>query len=423
MKDLQNATQQALTAKPNDEKIEALRNAFKIFSCNTQRLENAFDSLSGQFESLNLELQDANHNLQNKVAELDVITDYLTNILDNIAQGILFIDLNGTIMTCNKAAESILGIQSELVVHQRFGEVFKDEVFGFSMKKILTTKRETNTYYVNYSSPLNQHSDLEIVTTFALKNCKNGSAQNQGLIVMIRDITEVHYLQVTAARADRMKILGKIAAQVAHEIRNPLGGIKGFASLLKRDLAKQPELQKMASYIVEGTDTLNKLVDQILHYVRPVLLHLEKTNLMDLLEQIKQHVMADANLYRPEIEIVIEPAFDEVILPLDTGHFKSAILNLVVNAIQAMPKGGIIRFSLHKQTNHIVLSISDTGTGIPEELIPKLYSPFFTTKPDGNGLGLVEVQKVIQAHAGTIDVDSAPDKGTTFTIKLPLKYS
>jgi signal transduction histidine kinase len=107
-------------------------------------------------------------------------------------------------------------------------------------------------------------------------------------------------------------------------------------------------------------------------------------------------------------------------LSLDTALFKSALLNLMVNAVQAMPEGGTLTLSVRKHTGFVTLSVADTGSGIPEDMIPKLYSPFFTTKPEGNGLGLVEVQKVIQAHRGTIDVTSIVNTGTTFSIKLPI---
>lgn len=383
-----------------------------------------YEILNQEFESLNLELQEANHQLQMKVAELDIITDYLRNILENMAQGILFIDLNGAVTTCNKAVENILGIPSRQIIFRSFWDNFTDDVFGFSMHHALHHQKEANTYSVAYTSPLHHQNELEIMTAFVHTNDnKNASSQNQGLIVMIRDVTEVRHLQTMTAREDRMKILGNVVAHVAHEIRNPLGGIKGFASLLKRDLASNPELENMASHIVEGTDNLSRIVDQILHYTRPLQLHFEQIDLISLIDQVKQHIMADANIYHSDIEITIDTAEHEIFLSLDVTHFQSAILNLMVNAIQAMPHGGKILFSIRKQPNYVIMDVSDTGTGIPEELIPKLYSPSFTTKPDGNGLGLVEVQKVVQAHGGTIDVRSAVDKGTTFTIKLPLKYS
>jgi len=409
-----------MSSETERERMDSLCKAFEIFSYDTVRLEHSYASLKEQFQSLNLELQETNHKLQHKVAELDLITDYLKNILDNIAQGILFIELDGTITTCNRAAETILGIKSSQVILRPFWDIFPDHAFGFSMQAALQAKQEEVSYAVSYLSPAQQHLDLEMVMTFVMKHRKNADEASQGMILMVRDVTEMKHLHMLATRADRMKSLGEMAAHVAHEIRNPLGGIKGYAALLKRDLADHPELQKMAAHIVEGTDNLNSLVNQILQYTRSIQPHFEVANLLTILADVKEHVLADANIYRPDIQIVIDAPFEEVLLPLDTGYIKSAILNLIVNAIQAMPHGGKILLQVRKQSNHIILSVADTGLGISEENLHKLYSPFFTTKPEGNGLGLIEVQKVVQAHGGSIDISSALHEGTTFTIKLPL---
>lgn len=420
MKNLQKAIQDVMTSETDRERMDSLCKAFELFSYDTVRLEHAYESLSKQFQSLNLELQDTNYKLQHKVAELDVITDYLKNILDNIAQGILFIELNGTITTCNRAAEKILGVKSAQVILRRFWDVFNDHAFGFSMQAALQAREEEVSYSVSYISPAQQHLELEMVTTFVMKHKRDADEDSQGMILMIRDITEMNQLQMLAARADRMKSLGEMAAHVAHEIRNPLGGIKGYAALLRRDLGDHPDLQKMAAHIEEGTDNLNNLVNQILQYTRPLQLHFEVTDLLTILEDIRKHILADENINRPDIQIAIEAPFQHVLLPIDIGYIKSAILNLIVNAIQAMPHGGNITLKVEKQTHQIILSVADTGLGISEENLHKLYSPFFTTKPEGNGLGLIEVQKVIQAHGGSIDVSSVLNEGTTFTIKLPL---
>jgi PAS domain S-box-containing protein len=424
MKNLQNETQKAVRSTIHQDKSDALCKAFELFSYNPHRLEKAYDILNEQFYLLNQELQDTNHELRNKVAELDILAGYLNNIVDNIIQGILFIDLNGFMITCNRSAENMLGISRQTFLLKRFWDVFSDDLFGFSMKQALQEQQKKSAVYsTTYNSPTHQTSELEVITTFALKNSEKSPSESQGMIIMMRDVTEIKQLQLEAARTDRMKVLGEMAAHVAHEIRNPLGGIKGFASLLKTDLADRPDLQKMASSIVDGTDSLNHLVTQILQYTRPIQPHFEPIDLSGLLREIRDHVLADANIVTSSLEFAIDAPSEPLLVPLDSRYFKSAILNLVVNAIQAMPSGGKLLFSVRKQQNNAILSVSDTGLGIPNDHLPKLFSPFFTTKPDGNGLGLVEVQKVIQAHSGTIDVYSKINQGTTFTIKLPLVKS
>lgn len=435
MKHLQKTASEVTHSSNPNEKIELLSKAFEMFSFETARLETAYTSLKEQFKELNLELQEANHKLHHKVAELDLITDYLKTILNNITQGIVFVDLSGTVTTFNNAAEIILGTKNFSVLFNSFWQNFNDEVFGFSMREALASRQTPATLYKEYNAPDGHHSELEINTTLVLKNnapvdldsaapdSTSISIPSLGILVMIRDVTDMRRLQLLANRSDRMKELGEMAAQVAHEIRNPLGGIKGFAALLKRDLGDSPDLQQMAGYIVEGTDNLNRLVSQVLDYARPLQPHFEQIDLLALLKDIQQHVLADEYTNRPNIEISIETSLQHAWISLDQHLFKSALLNLIVNAIQAMPEGGKLTLSVKQKRNDIVLSVSDTGIGIHPDNLGKLFSPFFTTKPEGNGFGLAEVHKVIQAHEGSVDVVSMVGKGTTFIIKLPLKKS
>jgi signal transduction histidine kinase len=240
-----------------------------------------------------------------------------------------------------------------------------------------------------------------------------------GLIVLLRDVSELRKLQKLASRNSRMQELGEMAAMVAHEIRNPLGGIKGYASLLERDLAEQPHLKEMASYIIQGTDDLNRLVSRVLYYARPVHVDLRVTDLMALIKEVEEHIRADAAL-NPLCEIVIQKNSPSAILPLDPHLIKSALFNLIVNAMEAMPGGGRISITAAKTEEQAIVAVSDTGHGIPKQNLEKIFSPFFTTKPHGSGFGLSEVHKNIQLHGGTIAVVSQEKIGTTFTIFLPL---
>lgn len=428
MKHLQKIISEASDNQISREKYELLNKAFEMFSLETLRLESAYMSLKDQFKELNLELQETNAKLQNKVFELDLITEYLKSILNNINQGILFIDLQGFIITYNQAAEVILGIKRDAVILNQFWEHFSDRVFGFSMKEALSQRLAPNTICIDYNALNGLHLELEVSTSLLLHHTQSSepsgsgpfsTAQSYGILVMIRDVTDIRRLQLQALRNDRMKQLGSMAAQVAHEIRNPLGGIKGFASLLKRDLHNNPSLQQMANYIVEGTDNLNRLVTQVLDYARPYHPHFEKIDLHILLKELRQHVLADENINKRNIEINIEPSQENAWSLIDPQLFKSAILNLIVNAIEAMPQGGKLTMGITSRRDEIIVTIEDTGMGISKENISKIFSPFFTTKPEGNGFGLVEVHKIIQAHEGSIDVNSILGKGTTFIIKLP----
>lgn len=418
---MQQTLQKISQCSSMEEKIEYLQKAFELFNRETSRLEELYAELKNQLHQVNSELAEANQQLNQKVIELHRLTQSLEGILTHISQAIIFINLDGLVTTFNPAAEEILHKKKDAVLFQGFFNHFSDDVFGYSMREALEICQVPSLTFVSYFNGQDSKKELEIVSTCVIdkEQTAESSRYDQGIIIVIRDLTKLFQLQLQASRNDRMKDLGEMAAQMAHEIRNPLGGIKGFAALLERDLSDQPDLKKMASYIVEGTDNLNRLVTQVLNYSRQLKLRLIETNLGILLEEVQQHMLADA-AFSDKIRITIQKPPQPVIGEVDVALFKGVLLNLAINAIQAMPEGGDLTMSVDSSGTEAVIKIMDTGIGIPAENIEKIFSPFFTTKIGGNGFGLAEVHKVILAHAGTIDVESKVGQGSTFIIRTPL---
>ncbi|MBA3721358.1 MAG: PAS domain-containing protein [Parachlamydiaceae bacterium] len=412
------------------EEKTTLEPSFKQFYLETERLELAFKSLEQQYHSVQMAIQDSQSQLYGKVAELDFVSSYLEAILSHISQGILFIDLNGIVTTYNINAESIFGIPSSQLLMHSFWDFFPDNALGFSLKEALQTKKCPKTAFASFASSPEKNVEIEIETTFvgmtshvcALANQRHTPVLIQGLLILVRNITEFRKLQMVANRQERLKDLGEIAARMAHEIRNPLGGIKGFATLLQQDLKDRPDLQQMATQIVEGTDHLSSFVSNILNYARPFQSHLESIDLIPFMNEMLQLVQADQAL-SPGTKCQFHSELPNLVVPIDLQLFKSSMLNLLVNALQAMPNGGNLLIELEKIEEHAIIKVQDTGVGIPQENLDKIFSPFFTTKESGNGLGLSEVYKVIQTHGGAIEVQSLIGKGTLFTIKIPLKIS
>lgn len=397
----------------SQEKISDLTRAFEMFSQETRKLELAYNSLKERFQQVNHRLEETNSALTEKVSELDQMTHYLHRILGNMRQGLLFIHLNGEITTYNEAAEKILDRERSELLGRKFSEIFPDQIFGFSMSQAIECREEIKNGFVQMPTGSGEVRELEIEGTFVL----NGPMEHQGLILLLRDITEIRRLHRLANRNSRMNELGEMAASVAHEIRNPLGGIKGFASLLKRDLSGNAQLSGMADYIVEGAKRLDGLVNKILHYSRPMMMEIRPIDLVPLAEESCQLVEADSNLNKG---IEVERDFPEsCVLPLDSGMIKGALLNLLVNACQAMPNGGKLGVSIEQENGQVTLRVKDQGVGISEENLDKIFSPFFTTKPEGNGFGLAEVFRAVQDHGGNIEVESKVGEGTIFSLHLP----
>lgn len=405
----------------------SLEQAYKQFSLETERLELTYRSLQERFKAVQVTLQESHTRLDGKLAELNFISRYLETILHHISQGILFIDLNGIVTTFNAAAQQILQIPEKDLLFHPFTERFDDNFLGFSLQEALITKQCPKSLFASWSQ-YGQVIELEIEATFVAMNQQSYSVSHsqastppiQGLLILLRDITKLRRLQQMANRHDRLKELGELAAHLAHEIRNPLGGIKGFANILQQELKERPDLQQMAAYIVQGSDDLNQFVSHVLQYARPFQLHIENVDLIHLIEEIKQLMQVDST-WNTQIEFSIQSSVATLVIPLDPQLFKAALLNIFVNAVQAMPTGGRLNVIIESDLSWVTIRVEDTGVGIAAENLSKIFSPFFTTKETGNGLGLAEVHKTIQAHQGWIEVQSEEGRGTVFTIKIPLK--
>ncbi len=408
---LRDVANKALQCEKVEEGMKYLAKAFSLFSEETESLKQGYGRLKERFEAVGIELENTNRELRKKIKELDSVSSYLDNILKNISEGILFIDENGIITTYNSEAEEILEKSSEELLFQSFWNSFPDDFFGFSLKATLRLKLSHKLNYLNLKGK-NKQKTVEIACSFA-QDAPNG------LIIVLKDVTEMQALQKIASRNDRMKELGEMAATVAHEIRNPLGGIRGYASLLYRDLESAKHLQEMASYIIDGTKALERLVNNVLHFSRPIEVKKQATDICLLLKELYKFVKVDPTFPSSVIFECHIPK-DDIFASVDKELFRSAILNLIVNGCQAIENSGKVTLSLLKNNNTCMINVSDTGSGIASSDLEKIFTPFFTTKERGNGLGLAETFKIIQAHGGTIDVRSVVDSGTTFTINLPL---
>ncbi|OGG56832.1 MAG: hypothetical protein A3F84_10570 [Candidatus Handelsmanbacteria bacterium RIFCSPLOWO2_12_FULL_64_10] len=272
--------------------------------------------------------------------------------------------------------------------------------------------------------------------------------------------TERTRLEDQVSRMNTLAALGQMAATVAHEIRNPLGGIAGFAGLLERDLTVDDPRRKWVKRIIEGVSSLNAIVTGLLHYTRPIRLNAHRIDIVNLIEESASFVEIDL-ARRDDQAISIARAYEApgVACLVDPEQMQQVFLNLLQNAAQAMPDGGTITVSVKKAENRgivdrgswivdrknqatdhvgkgdesrttndesrnhsgwVEVAVADTGEGMPEEVQRQLFTPFFTTKENGTGLGLATARKIVEAHRGTIRVTSEVGRGSTFAIALPL---
>ena len=219
-------------------------------------------------------------------------------------------------------------------------------------------------------------------------------------------------------RADRLSALGELSAGMAHEIRNPLSSIKGAAEILKDDYAPDEAKYEFIQILLKETDRLNRIVQEFLGFARPKPPEFQLVDLNESLESVLTLTMQETRKAGVTVRRNLDPALGR--RSADAALLKQAFLNLVLNAIQAMPQGGTLTIGTALRGTVLDITIADTGVGITEENRKKLFSPFFTTKKNGTGLGLAITYRIIENHRGTIEVVSEPGRGTTFTVKLPV---
>ena len=278
---------------------------------------------------------------------------------------------------------------------------------------------------------------------YTISFTKDDEGTVDGVSLFFKDLTLVEQLNEQEKLKDRLAALGQMAAGLAHEIRNPLAAIELTASLIKRKMHEQPAHTAQLESIQSEVRKLNKIVTDCLEYVRPVKVSPEKVILRSLLEESLGNALSTVD--REGIQIVKD--YQETpTVPIDYAQMKQVFVNIMVNALQALGEHGRIQIAcgpsiffqrtastLHGKVSETNLSrqvdlapfawvrIEDNGQGIPDEVLSKIFYPFFTTKEKGSGIGLAIAQKIVDSHHGSIDVESEVGRGTVFTIKLPLQ--
>jgi two-component system sensor histidine kinase AtoS len=249
-------------------------------------------------------------------------------------------------------------------------------------------------------------------------------AGTPGRVVMVmRDLSELEILQHRLLQSERLSILGRLAGAVSHEIRNPLAAIFLHADVLADELQRprrgdREQVLRSLAAIKEEVSRLHDLVQQYLSLARLSDLRREPVDLSAFLNAFGQETQE--RLQTRGITLRLEGMSQAVQVALHTNSFRRVLLNLLNNALEAMPQGGTLTLRLRRRKPQVFLEVSDTGCGIPPEQVPLLFSPFHSTKPEGTGLGLYLVREIVTAHQGEITVTSAPGVGTTFTVRLPL---
>ena len=338
------------------------------------------------------------------------------NILEAMHSAVVAVDKGGKIIMFNRLAEDIFSINKENAISKDYGSIFPDD--DCLLKKTLEKKRTTKDVETEFRTFSGEDKFLIIGTSCLFDEEKKFN----GAVSVIHDVTELRKYEEEAKRSERLSALGNLAAGVAHEIRNPLNAISITAQRLKSEFIPQKDKEEYISFIKTILDEIKRLdniINQFLGLAKAQKLNLVPTDMPRFLNEVVDLVEIEAK--EKNIQMTKEIAdFPET--RIDPDELKKALLNIMLNGIQATPSSGTLSICsyLDDSQRNIVITIKDSGSGIPKENLSKIFQPYFSTKEKGTGLGLSIAYRIISDHKGKIEVESEVGKGTVFTIKLPI---
>jgi two-component system sensor histidine kinase HydH len=344
--------------------------------------------------------------------------DYLRQVIASMANGMLSIDTQGKIISCNDLALNLLGLKASEVKHIDLKSIIDFESSGIS--KMLTTGESV----VEKEILHDRGSDM-VPLALSISPILDENGHCTGAVIILRDLTEIKRLQEKVRRSQRLAAIGELAAGVAHEVRNPLSSIRGFAQFLAHVLKDQPQEREYAEIMVKEVDRINNVVTNLLSFARPVKPEPTPTDIPKLINHAVRLVEEDARLRNVTIRVSASDGLNKI--NVDGNQITQVMLNLILNALQAVESGGNISVAAQKvDSNKLKLTVQDDGAGISPDQAEKIFDPFYTTREKGTGLGLAIVHMIVENHRGEINVVSpVPEKskGTLITISLPLNES
>ena len=395
-----------------------LQQSFENFNRATASLKEAYANLEQKFASINRELEIKNLELERTIYEKEDMKNYLRNILESLTNGVVVTDLEGKVQTMNRCAEILAGVSERDVMERHVSVLFED----------MSPERWGGIFFSEYFNEERGHKiklkgrTLEIFGSPV--NARNGEAV--GAVFILRDITRIEKLEDMAKRTEKFAAMGEMAANIAHEIRNPLGSIELFASLLMKDLQKKRDRDRVANIITSVKNTDNK-ISNLLLFAGTRTPCWECVNIHDILKEtlsFSEQIAVQGN-----ISLSFSMVKGETLVDGDAEMLKQVFLNMILNAFQAMPEGGRLHIETRRSDRDqsrpnaapfVEIVFADDGKGIPEENLPKIFDPFFSTREGTYGLGLAIVHNIVSMHKGAIHVEGGAKGGTVFTVLFPL---
>jgi signal transduction histidine kinase len=352
---------------------------------------------------------------------------FFRHIVSSMRNGVIAVRRNGTLALMNAEGYRIFGLTP---ADRDIGRPFADVLYACpEIIRVLSGAFDLS--YLPNRAEL-RLKELDRVIGYTLSQVKDDDGAPIGAVLFFKDLTQVEQLEERERLRDRLASLGEMAAGIAHELKNPLAGIEVMAGLLRRQVPDSKDAQSLLADILSEAKLANAIVVEMLEFVRPVRLQVERTDLHDVLQQ--SVTMAESKVPRRDVIVRTNVETGLPMIEGDHHQLSQVFTNLIANAFEALDGRGSITISaaraaieadpafagIQPPTPAVLVEVADDGPGVPANLTDRIFNPFFTTKVTGTGLGLAIVRKIVDAHDGRIDVSSSPETGTRFRVTLPV---
>lgn len=385
------------------EKVEFVIDTFSTLINKLKEKEEALERLRKQAET-----------------RASVAESYNEDILRCVGSGVISFNMDRVITTFNDAAERILRRNRDEVLGLSCADAFGPDntlcrlLYDFLISGNPLSRQEVE---------LQRKTGLNIWVGLSISSLKDKEGNQTGIIIVFTDLTEIRMLREQAELRKRLAMLGEMSGGIAHEFRNSMGAIMGYVKLLSRKFQEDHQAQEVMSTVISEINSMDLIIKELLNYGKPVTLSLTPVDLNGLIKKTLDTITGRF----PDIKIAVDLRGTD--LPqfyLDEVLMRQALQNIIQNAVESMPAGGSLKIEIaggkgrfEESKRGVEILISDTGSGIPQEVLENIFLPFYTTKPRGTGMGLALVHKIILAHGGGIHVESQEGKGTTFRVYIP----
>lgn len=337
-------------------------------------------------------------------------------ILRSVGAGLIVLDRHHTVTVLNRAAEQVSGRPATEMVGQPWSALFG----SMPIEAIEATIAIQPNASARQEATLLRPDGRRVPVRMTFSVLRSGDGRNLGLVAVCEDLSEIREMEEQMRRADRLATLGRLAANIAHEIRNPLASLTGAIEALTGDVGAHDDRDRLTQIVARESARLNQMIGSFLEYARPAPLAAETVDISELIDDVL--VLLEHRELPPGLKITRDVA-PALAWAVDPQRLRQVLWNLCLNALDAMPDGGELTVRATTGGTRLRISVTDTGEGIAATDFSHLFEPFFSTKPGGSGLGLAVVHRFVRDHGGDVDVRSAPGLGTTFVLTLPGHHS